>query len=140
MKYKYSALIPADPSSRWIKRPIVQIEVFGKNNSRKFNALINSGADYSLFNIQIAELIGLDLSNAKPHSFIGIGGSQPIAAYLLDETEIKINDIDKKIKIPVGFINSDSVGLLLGQEGFFDQHRIKFEKDHDIFEIIPTKQ
>jgi len=48
--------------------------------------------------------------------------------------------MNKKIKIPVGFINSDSVGLLLGQEGFFDNYRIKFERDHNVFEITPVKK
>jgi hypothetical protein len=31
------------------------------------------------------------------------------------------------------------VGLLLGQEGFFDKYRIRFEKDYDNFEVIPVK-
>ena len=41
---------------------------------------------------------------------------------------------------PVVFIDTD-FPVLLGQEGFFDNHRIKFEKDHDTFEISapPTK-
>jgi len=50
MKYKYSASLPQNPNDKWIKRPIINIEVFGKDGSRKFNALIDSGADYCLFN------------------------------------------------------------------------------------------
>lgn len=48
--------------------------------------------------------------------------------------------MDHKIKITAGFIDSDSVNALLGQEGFFDNYRIKFEKDHDAFEIILAKK
>lgn len=140
MKYKYSAFLPSNPSGRWKKRPILQIEIFGKKGSQKFNALVDSGADCSLFNIQVAELLGLDLSKAKKESFLGISGPQAISAYTLNNVEIKVNGLDKKVKIPVGFINSESVSLLLGQEGFFDQFRIKFEKYHDIFEVMPVKK
>ncbi len=140
MKFKYSSFIPPYLIKHWIKKPIIQIEVFGSNGSKKFNALIDSGADYSLFNIQVAKLAGLDLSKAEICPFVGIGGKQEIPAYLLEDVEIKLEGINQKIKIPVGFIDSESVGLLLGQEGFFDNYRIKFEKDHDVFEIIPVKK
>jgi len=36
--------------------------------------------------------------------------------------------------------NSQSVGILLRQDSFFDLHRIKFEKDHDTFEITSVKK
>ncbi len=42
--------------------------------------------------------------------------------------------------VPVGFIDSPSVNGLLGQIGFFDLHKIKFERDHDSFEITPVKR
>jgi hypothetical protein len=35
---------------------------------------------------------------------------------------------------PVIFIDTD-VPVLLGREGFFDHYRVKFEQDHDMFEI-----
>lgn len=139
MKYKYSSAIPADPNKTWIKRPILQIEIFGPKENKKFNALIDSGADCSLFNFQIAEVLGFNLTKAKKSSVVGVGGSEPIFTYLFENVEIKIECFDKKIKIPVNFIDSDSVSLLLGEDGFFDQCRIKFEKDHDTFEINPVK-
>ena len=40
--------------------------------------------------------------------------------------------------IPVRFTESPSVDILLGQEDFFECFRIKFEKDHDIFELSPV--
>ena len=58
----------------------------------------------------------------------------------MEDVEIRAEGINKKIKIPVCFADSSSVGILLGQEGFFDKHRIKFEKDHDSFEITPVKK
>ena len=56
----------------------------------------------------------------------------------MTDLEIQVKDLGK-VKIPVGFIDSRSVIGLLGQAGFFDSHRIKFERDHNSFEIIPVK-
>lgn len=52
--------------------------------------------------------------------------------------EVGVEHISGRRRIPVGFIDSQSVDILLGQEGFFDEFRIKFEKDHDTFEVVPT--
>lgn len=138
MKYRYTSFFPPESTVKWIKRPIVQIEVLGPAGRRAFDALIDSGADVSLFNAQVAELLGLDLSKAKVRNFLGISGG--IEARTLENVEIQIEGIDTPVTIPVSFVQSDSVGLLLGQEGFFDTFRIKFEKDHNTFEIVPIKR
>jgi len=138
MKYRYTSFFPPDNTVRWIKRPVVQIEVFGPAGKRTFEALIDSGADVSLFNIQVAELLGFDLSRAKARNFVGISGG--VEAFTLEEVGIQVEGIDSSIVIPVSFVRSPSVSLLLGQEGFFDAFRIKFEKDHDTFEITPVEK
>lgn len=138
MKYKYTSFFPPDRTLKWIKRPMILIEVFGPNGSNKFSALIDSGADCSLFNVEIAEMLDLDLSKGRSVDFAGISGK--ITGYRLENIQIKIEDFDKPIKIPVCFVRSKTVGLLLGEEGFFDKYRIKFEKDHDAFEIKPGKK
>jgi len=139
MKYQYTSVYNPDTKQKLKKRPIVEIELFGKKGTIKTLALIDSGADRSLFNIQFAREIGINLTNAKEEGFIGIGDIKPIQC-CISEVEIKIEGIDNKIKITAGFISSDSVNALLGQEGFFDNYRIKFEKDHDVFEIIPVSK
>lgn len=138
MKYQYTSFFPGDESLRWTKRPMVEIEVFGSKGNRKFNALIDSGADASLFNIGVANILGFDLSQAKKRNFTGITGATLV--YFFEGVEIKVEGMEESINIPVGFIKSDSVSLLLGQEGFFDSYRIKFEKDHDTFEITSLKK
>ena len=72
----------------------------------------------------------------KPVKFTGISGH--INGFRLEKVKIQIEGIAKSVEIPVCFVDSPTVGLLLGQEGFFDNHRIKFEKDHDTFEIVPN--
>ena len=138
MKYRYTSFFPPEKTLKWVKRPLIRIEVFGPKEKRVFDALVDSGADCSLFNLEIAELLEIDLSKAKERKFTGISGT--VTGYYLPEVEIKVDGVDRPIKIPVCFLQSPTVGLLLGEEGFFDSYRIKFEKDHDTFEIIPAKR
>jgi hypothetical protein len=137
MKYRYTSFFPPEKTLKWVKRPLIKTEIFGPKESRTFDALIDSGADCSLFNVEIAELLEIDLSRAKQRKFTGISGT--LTGYYLPEVEIKVDGMERSIKIPVCFVQSPTVGLLLGEEGFFDSYRIKFEKDHDTFEITSVK-
>lgn len=83
-------------------------------------------------------MLGIDLSKARPARFTGISGQ--IDGYRLEKIKIKVDGLNESIEIPACFIESPTVSLLLGQEGFFDQYRIRFEKDHDTFEITPAKK
>ena len=137
MKFPYIKLPSLDPKLKWIVRPYIPIRVIGSNGFWEGYGLIDSGADRSLFNIQIAEKIGLDSTGGSFENFGGIEGGE-LKAYL-HEVKIKIIGMDKEINIKVGFINSTGVAAILGQDGFFDAFRIKFEKDHGIVEITPVK-
>lgn len=121
-----------------IKRPVVEVTLYNGDKSIKGLALVDSGADKSLFNVEYAEEIGINLTNARTEDFIGIGGRK-IPCHIA-EVEIQVKHLDRKCKLEVGFIESENVSMLLGQEGFFDQHRIRFEKDHDTFEVISLKK
>ena len=62
---------------------------------------------------------------------------EPIEGFVSDLT-LQISQQEDQFDAPVLFIDTD-VPVLLGREGFFDLHRIRFEQDHDTFEIVPTK-
>jgi len=138
MKYDYTCFVPPDRSLKWIRRSIITIEIFGPKDSKEFDALIDSGADNALFNEEIAELLGIDLSRAKPVKLTGISGQ--LDGRRLEDVKIKLKNFDEAVKIPICFVKSPTVGVLLGQEGFFDKYRIKFEKDHNSFEVNTVKK
>ena len=140
MKYNYIVIYdPRNTMEPPRRVPLVDVELFGPKNSIKISgALIDSGADYSLFNIQYAKAIGIDLAKCKTKPFIGIGGLEQITVFMTN-LDLKIEHLEK-INIPVGFIDSLSVNVLLGQIGFFDKNKIKFERDHFTFEVIPVKK
>ena len=139
MKFPYlkqpNLLNPQEP---WISRPIIPVRVSRKNNSLNISALIDSGADFCLFHSEIGRGLGLEIEKGKPLKFFGIEGS-PINAYL-HLIEFQIIGIDRSVIIPVAFTESPGVVAILGQLGFFDNFRIKFEKDHNIIEIMSIRK
>lgn len=140
MKYDYLAVWAEDYKGRsvLIKRPVVEVTIFGPTDKHSTHlGLIDSGADRSLFHIDVAKSLGVDLSGARKEIVRGIFGDKEV--FVLKEVEIQIKHLEK-IKIPVSFIDSPYVGVLLGEEGFFDVNKIKFEKDHDAFEINPVRK
>ncbi|MDP1688728.1 MAG: hypothetical protein Q8L47_01180 [bacterium] len=136
MKYQYISYLPEDITGKFIRRPMVVVDIFGPKGKHRELALIDSGADRTLINIEIASVLGIDLSRAKRGVVTGVTGQQEI--FVID-VELQPEQLSK-IKISVSFIKSDFVGVLLGEDGFFDTHKIKFEKDHNAFEITSVKK
>jgi hypothetical protein len=137
MKYKYYGVSPLNTQHKTIKRPMVMVEIFGNKRTKKMLALVDSGADVSMLNLGVAKMLDIDLSKAERGTTIGITGVQET---YIATIEIKVEGQVEKRKIPVRFIDSEYVDMLLGQEGFFDAYRIKFEKDHDTFEITLSRK
>lgn len=138
MKFPYLKLPSTVPKLKWVARPYIQVKLTGPGGISAGYALIDSGADRSLFNIQIAEKIGLDLTKAPQEYFGGIEGGNLKAK--LHKVKLEIVGMDEEIEILAGFIDSSGVAAILGQDGFFDAFKIKFEKDHGVVEITPVRK
>lgn len=133
MKFSYLKLPSTDPKLKWIARPYIQVKLTGSKDFRIGYALIDSGADRCLFNIEIAEKLGLDLTKSTDENFGGIEGGSLKAK--LHRVKLQIVGMSEEIEITAGFIKSPGVTAILGQLDFFDNFRIKFERDHGIIEI-----
>jgi hypothetical protein len=138
MKYKYTVAADVlDTKGRYTKRPIVEVELSNGGPPRKFLALIDSGADQITMPAAIADALRIDRRLCPPRSMMGIT-MQPIEGFVA-EVGIRVQHQPDPILItsPVVFIDTD-IPVLLGQEAFFDRYRVKFEKDHSTFEIVPA--
>ena len=138
MKFPYIKTPPADPRRKWISRPIIPITLFGPKGSVNVDALIDSGADKSLFHIELGKEIGLNCKECRKEIFSGIAGKK-IIAYVC-KVQLQIRGIDKKIELLAGFADAPGIFAILGQDGFFDAFKIKFERNHNIIEITPVKK
>jgi hypothetical protein len=122
MKYRYSVVSG-------------QTNVDGRNQRRTFLALIDSGADQIMMPAAIAEAFGIDRDACPKRTSLGVS-MEPIDGFVSQLTFHIAHQADT-FEAPVIFIDAD-VPVLLGREGFFDRYRIKFEQDHDTFEINPA--
>ena len=55
-----------------IRRPIIDIIIKAENNFAIYPVLIDSGADYCIFNIELAKALGIKLTS-KRTGFRGVG-------------------------------------------------------------------
>ena len=137
MKFAYLA-VPGlkDSRGRMVKRPVLILELMAKDGSiLEVPAIVDSGADTTTVNIEYAEALGIELGEKGLILGIGKGKVERHAGHLL----FKIKQTDFELDVPAWYVDSENVGILLGQEYFFDSFRIKFEKDHNAFEIMPVK-
>lgn len=138
MKFPYIKFPSTDPQRKWISRPLIPIKLIGPKNNWEGYALVDSGADRSLFNIAIAEKTGMDFEKDLTEDFSGIEGGT--LRTNLSKVKLQIIGTEETVEVIAGFVDSPNVSAILGQDGFFDVFRIKFERDHGLFEIIPVSK
>ena len=85
----------------------------------------------------IAEAFEIDRTTCVQHAVMGVS-MEPIPGFI-EHLSFRIQGHDEHFDAPVVFIDTD-IPVLLGREGFFDQYRIKFEQDHDTFELTPVRR
>jgi len=143
MKFKYSvASNLATPlynsSGKIVKRPILWLTLTG-NNGEAVNvpAIIDSGADTTTVNLQYAGFLGIDFDNSKQGQIMGIGkGKVPVNQGTFS---FRIKEMGINMEVPAWYVDSENVNILLGRDVFFDLFRIKFEQDHNTFEINESR-
>ena len=129
MKYQYAT--PNPDSARRV--PLLKVTLRHQNKKVTVLAIIDSGADICVFNLDYAKLLELDLSSCEQVTVSGVEGM--VRDCYKTTIDLEPEGLPK-ITVPVLFIDSSGVDGLLGQEGFFDQHIITFDKQNNIFEII----
>lgn len=137
MKYKYTVVAAVDTKGRYTRRPVVEVELSRGGHARTFLALIDSGADQITMPAAIADVLGIDRAACPTRSMMGIT-MERLNGFVAD-LDLRILNQPDTTTVPVVFIDTD-LPVLLGQEAFFDRFRIKFEKDHDTFEITPSRK
>lgn len=127
MKFKYSEYIGSNGSK--IFRPTVSI-IF-KNKSRFINteAIIDSGADFTILPIEIAGILDVKLDPRNKKTFHG-AGSNPFTVYPspFEIEHILRQDGFRAIrwKTKVFFAESQPA-ILLGQKGFLERFKVTLD-------------
>ena len=131
MKFKYKKYGPG------ILRPVIPIEIKYKHLTVPYEVLVDSGADFCIFDAQIGKILDIDIEDGEKFDVRGITGkSEP---YYVHPVTINIGGWDYSIK--AGFmpnIGPFSYGVV-GQKGFFDIFKVKFDFSKESVELTEIK-
>ncbi len=120
MKFKYKRFGQSP-------RPVIEIRVKNKNQSLRYEVLVDSGADICLFDSGLGEAIGLDVKTGKMREIFGVGGKTSI--YYLHTAIIEVGGWEYEIE--AGFMPEVSGRVMpygiVGQKGFFENFIVKFD-------------
>ncbi len=137
MKFKYRELdIPSPFSKRQkLQRPIIPVSLHGRKNSIRYEALIDSGADFSILPSGLAEILRINLIKLKKIYF-GSASGEIIDGFI---SEVGIELEGEIFKSKVVFANLPKNVGILGQYGFFDKFIVKFDLIKREVEVKPRK-
>ncbi len=128
MKFKYRQVAvdssEAYPKRKFLLRPIIPISLKYKNKGVRFEALIDSGADYTVFPGGLGRMLGLNIESGKKDYITGVSGDT-ITIYF-HQNIIEVGGLP--FEIFAGFADgmNQSHGIL-GQNGFFENFKVKFD-------------
>ena len=115
-----------------IIRPIIPVIIKYKDSFLATTTLIDSGADYCIFDLGIAKNLGINFAKKDETAFRGIGKSKGYFSTI--ELQIGKNCYPTKVV----FANIKDLGhSLLGQKGFFDQFKVSLDYKNQKIEITP---
>src|SRR3989338_6723587 len=104
--------------------PVITFHIRNADVETDADALIDSGANVSIFRLDIADLLDITIEDGKRSESTGIGGKVEVFVH---ELELKI--FDKWFPCKVGFSKQITTSFnLLGREGFFDRHLVTFNE------------
>lgn len=129
MKFRYHKLLLPQRSDYFgtsLLKPIIPIKISVGEIEIKYAALIDSGADFCIFDAEIGEYLGLDIKSGKKEEFGGIQERGGATVFLHN---VILNVGGTEYKTMVGFsydIAKHGFGIL-GQKGFFNIFITKFD-------------
>jgi hypothetical protein len=138
MRYKYRKYRSRQDPGVILLEPVIPVRLKYGARAITVLALIDSGADSCFFHASIGKALGIDIKSGREEKVRSLS-PQPIPIYM--HTVQLILKGEPAINIDVGFIESDLLadGGLLGQEGFFDEFDIRFQRWLDTIDITRKK-
>lgn len=120
-----------------ILRPVMPIEICYNNLCVPYEVLVDSGADFSIFDAQLSDILGIELRKGEISEVWGITGAGE--QYYVHPVTIKVGGWSYNIK--AGFLpNIARMGYgVVGQRGFFDIFVVKFDLLKEEIELLERK-
>jgi hypothetical protein len=134
-KFAYLATGDLDVGSIAILRPALPVTLLGGHGGEMTTAraLIDSGADFTTFSHDWAELLGIDLHRDCEQIEVGVADGKSSVRYVFTKG-LQIEVVGEKMLLPVVmFCENLPIGLL-GRRDFFERYLVLFDhRNHDFF-------
>lgn len=137
MKFRYRKfnLSPfSDFFGKHILKPIILIKILNDDIVLQYAALIDSGADFCIFDAGLGEYLGINITSGMEIQFGGIQSLGGAKAYIHRVT-LEIGGHEFKTEIGFSYDISKNGYGILGQKGFFDLFSVKFDLQKEDIEI-----
>lgn len=120
------------------EEPIVPLEVKAADNKWiEFHAYLDSGAGYSVFHSDHAEVLGINIYKGKEIN-LTVGDGSKIPTFI---HKLPVRFAGKKFIAQISFSPSLGIGTnILGMKSFFDNFKICFNNKKKQVEILPFKK
>lgn len=122
-----------------VLRPIIPVKIIYSDQEIKYAALIDSGADFCIFDAELGEYLGIAIQSGRREVFGGIQEKGGAEAFL---HPITLNVGGWEYHTTIGFsydIAKHGYGIL-GQKGFFDLFTVKFDYQKEEVELKEAKR
>lgn len=110
-----------------VLRPVVPIRLRHGTRELQYEALVDSGADVSLFDWEVGDDLGFEIGNGIPYEVLGVGGG--LLVYYFHTVSLEIGGISYKTR--VGFTGNPTGQAspygIVGQRGLFDKFIVGFD-------------
>ncbi len=115
--------------------PIVYLQVWTGNRWLYLQAYVDSGASWSVFHADVAQLLKLKLSKmTRRYMALGNGSVIPVSLH-----RVRVRFAGQEFTVPAGFSDALHVGFnLLGRAGFFDRFVISFHDRTKTLTVTPS--
>src|SRR3989344_3543160 len=126
MIFRYSEFALEKPSKilgKSILRPIIPLKLSSNDSTIKYEALIDSGADFSIFEADIGEYLGLSIKSGMKERFKGVQGKEFSLVYF-HEIILSISNIEVITKIGFSYDIAKHAYGILGQKGFLEYFNV----------------
>ena len=132
MKFDYRGYVSVFPGTkdyRLILRPVITIRVIGPKAEARWDALVDSGADETLFPRSLAEALGVELDSQRTSVAAGISGEPLKIQY--GDVELRLESGPEIVawRTTVGFVDFGSASeevIILGHGGCLDYFTATF--------------
>lgn len=119
-------------------KPIIPVKVSAGKKEINYFTLIDSGADFCIFDAGVGEYLDIDVRSGESMEFGGIQNQGGAEAFL-HEVTINIGGWDYKTTIGFSYDIAPHGYGILGQKGFFDLFVVKFDYKKEEIELKEKK-